>query len=353
MSAPAFATLNDSEEPGSVLVFPKFLRGTVATPDLAGAGQPFSARTEIEISVSCPKGSTCTRDPFTGFFFDRVRLRAHWVCGGNNDVICQERDFDLFTTVNGTIAFNAENVPTRPFQITAVPVPPCDKGYLIVWVVDQFGQPIKFDGLVGDAIIREGDNSAGAYNAIPIQASPFLNTGDLTDVNMDGHLDFDGSEYSILTGKVIGTVRYNVPNPFGGNQVETFLTLLTLDVRSNRINNPTFVDLDFFNESESVRSNFTLFFCWEEVSLTDIDEGLVFDPFGASMFGNFGRKGLLVSGAAEKELFIGDDKTGPVTLLGIIETKERDPSGAPIREYSYSLYNDSEPVPTAFEPNSP
>ena len=46
--------LNDSQEPGSVLVFPKFLRGTVATPD-----QGTLARTEIEISATCPRGATC------------------------------------------------------------------------------------------------------------------------------------------------------------------------------------------------------------------------------------------------------------------------------------------------------
>src|SRR5438046_6781724 len=113
LAAPGFAwtSLNDSEEPGSVLVFPKFIRGTVDTPDLATVGQPISARTEIEISVSCPKRSTCTRDPLTGILFDRVRLRAHWVCGAH--VICLERDFDLFTTVNGTIYFNPENIFPR------------------------------------------------------------------------------------------------------------------------------------------------------------------------------------------------------------------------------------------------
>jgi hypothetical protein len=32
-------------------------------------------------------------------------------------------------------------------------------------------QPIKFDGLIGDAVLRETTGDASAYNAIPIRAS--------------------------------------------------------------------------------------------------------------------------------------------------------------------------------------
>jgi hypothetical protein len=62
--------LNDSQEPGSVLVFPKFLRGAVTTE------QGNLARTEIEISVTCPSGVTCVDNL-------GVILRAHWVCPGS------------------------------------------------------------------------------------------------------------------------------------------------------------------------------------------------------------------------------------------------------------------------------
>src|SRR5256885_11758042 len=41
---------NDSEIPGSVLVFPKFIRGTFSDPV---TGQTVHARTEVEISVRC------------------------------------------------------------------------------------------------------------------------------------------------------------------------------------------------------------------------------------------------------------------------------------------------------------
>jgi hypothetical protein len=329
LAAPASAWSNDSERPGSVLVFPKFIKGTNVNTNSVGV----EPKTEIEISVTCPQGATCFRG-------QGVQLRAHWVCG--NDVICAESDFDLFTTVKGTLYFNPDNVfPT----LAQVAVPPCDRGYLIVWVVDSLGRAIKYDGLIGDAILREDDNgqSAGAYNAIPIQAASGLPHLAPTDLDSDTKLDFDGNEYEAVTGRVYGTVRYEAP---GGSvtspgPIETHLTLLTLDVRSNDLNNPTFVPLKFYNQNEVLRSTSTGFFCWQEVRLTELNPGLS---------ETFGRKGLVESGQAYKSQYIGDDATGPVTLIGIVETKERDVSGGVYREYSYSLFHDSDPVTTSFAP---
>src|SRR5262249_31616026 len=90
--AAARGELNDSEEPGSVLVFPKFLKGTVQTES---GIQP---KTEIEISIRCPKGAVC---PNSG---QNVNLRAHWVCpSGNFFAPCLETDFNLNRTVHGTL----------------------------------------------------------------------------------------------------------------------------------------------------------------------------------------------------------------------------------------------------------
>jgi hypothetical protein len=60
LAAPAFAqvrpaTLSDATEPGSVIVFPKFINGSpVPLPE--GGVAPI---TELEIGVVCPKGVTC------------------------------------------------------------------------------------------------------------------------------------------------------------------------------------------------------------------------------------------------------------------------------------------------------
>src|SRR5207247_2773686 len=65
---------NDSEAPGSVIVFPKFVRGVVETPD-----QACLPTTQFEISVTCPKGSSCLTSG------QEVLLRALWVCPGGSD----------------------------------------------------------------------------------------------------------------------------------------------------------------------------------------------------------------------------------------------------------------------------
>ena len=335
--APAVAMaqqLNDSEEPGSVLVFPKFLRGTVQTES---GVQP---RTEIEISIRCPKGVTC---PDSG---QNVNLRAHWVCpSGNFFAPCLETDFNLNRTVHGTLYFNPENVASA--MNFTVPAPPCERGYLIVWAVDQFGRPIKFDGLVGDAVIRVGANDASAYNAIPIQASATVATGALISLGRDDSLIFDGFDghYKALTGTIIGTVRYDRPGSQNQGAVETSLTLLTLDVRSSAFNYPTFVNLRFWSPNEVPLSTSTAFICWEEVRITSINSNLT-EAF------MLGRKGLVESAGAFKLPIAGIvDAAGPVTLLGIVETNEFNvPHDNVVRGYMYSLYNDSTPVPTFFTP---
>src|SRR5437867_9749184 len=96
--------VNDSEKPGSVLVFPKFIRGTFN--DVNVSGQVVHAITELEISVACPQGATCAND--------RVRMRAHWVCPG-----CTETSFNLETTVGGSLYFNPEGVTVIAGVVTA------------------------------------------------------------------------------------------------------------------------------------------------------------------------------------------------------------------------------------------
>src|SRR5712664_4654531 len=84
LAAPALAwQLNDSEEPGSVIVFHKFIRGTVF--DIQ-SGQTLP-RSQFEINITCPKGATCD-------VFQSVRLRAHWVCPPDtNSAKCAETNF--------------------------------------------------------------------------------------------------------------------------------------------------------------------------------------------------------------------------------------------------------------------
>ncbi|MFC0553604.1 hypothetical protein ACFFHJ_22150 [Planotetraspora thailandica] len=48
-----------------------------------------------------------------------------------------------------------------------------ERGHLISWVVNTTDRPIKFNGLIGDAVLRNGGGAPSAFNATPIQAAPF------------------------------------------------------------------------------------------------------------------------------------------------------------------------------------
>jgi len=331
MTAPvaAWGQLNDSQQPGSVLVFYKFRH--LPVPDVTDTDFTSTFSTQFQISVTCPRDSTCLA-------FQPVTLEFHWVCPGPpSGGVCTERNFVRRTTVNGSILLDTNSTP-----------PPCPKGYLIAWVIDTAtGARIKFDGLLGNALIRETegvvDNAIMAYNALPIQASDNISTGDGTDVNADLALNFDGSEYKTVTGRIFGTVAYENLPPTMNNIVETFLTLLTLDVQSNRPNNPTFVDLNFYNEFEVVKSASTNFTCWTEIELSSIDATLT--------QGGFGRRGLVASTRAEKVPIFLSDTSGPATLVGIIETEEETAAEVLLGQYVYPFHNDGTPVPTTFVPN--
>jgi hypothetical protein len=95
---------------------------------------------------------------------------------------------------------------------------------------------------------------------------------------------------------------------------------------------------------ENVLSTFTEFVCWGEPRIdTAIDPALI------TAF--MGRKGVVISGLAEKVRYAGiDDNAGPVTLLGLIETTEGSAPGLASRYYINSVSNDSVPVSTLFEP---
>src|SRR2546426_4343349 len=140
----------------------------------------------------------------------------------------------------------------------------------------------------------------------------------------------------MVAGRIFGTVQYEKPGAtITGNSIELFgvvqtdLTLLTLDVASNRPNPITSVGLNFYTTGEDLVDAGTSFYCWSEQRLTDITD--------LSQI-RMGRKGLV-------ESYFAEQAGAPVTLLGIVETKEgiNSPSMPTpfvfllFRDYSYSL----------------
>jgi hypothetical protein len=380
LAAPAFAALTDSEEPGSVIVFPKFIQGAVSTPE-----GPLVPVTELKIGIVCPKGATCAQD-------EPITIEFHWVCGttegaATTSFTCQETNFFVTATVfekivltpNGeTPGFYAVAGGGLPTKFAPAAACPQGGGYLIGWVVNPANlQPVKFDGLIGEADLRPGSPAAplnpfagsptalASYDAIPIQADPALATfpaagSAITTVPPfpapNGGLVFDGGagHYAKVTGQVMGDVRYTNLTT-GPTFTLGVITLLTLDVLSNRPNNPVFVDLDFFGGNPSAIGNenqvstSTEFICWEEIPITAITAG------GANLQTFLmGREGVFVSDQAKKVGIQGvQDKTGPVTLLGLSETLEGGffpPVAAWPRATFSNLFNSSVGVKTTFVP---
>jgi hypothetical protein len=389
--------LADFQEPGSVLVWPKFINS--GTVNVDGTVTP---RTEIEIGVVNP--------PNTGIVLPEhttVKVHLHWVCPGTQSVAskftCPETDFVLFLSINGKLAFAADGKPIANNSGVAqntprVPFPGCANGYLIAWVVDNLDRPIKFDGLIGDAVIRGMNLGNGpstgfstaveSYRAIAIQAFPgtvanpqptwngTLGTGLLaggTDpITGAAALAFDGApgHYQAVSGSLYGDVKFD--NPTGtGNLNRTYLVLLTLDVRSSRPNNPTFVPLTFYNESlagvsttnplweNPTSTNGVDFLCWGQFSLTPTNAA---DPT-TGIDGNLtqalqgSRKGIVLAGPAEQDNFIGindppyTDNDPRRTLIGMVQTNEGTLANAfQERGYIFQMYDNSVPIPTRFVP---
>ena len=373
LAPPAFAQpgLNDSSRPGSVIVFPKFIQGTTVLPE--GGTAPI---TELEIGVLCPTGVTCPAD-------FPIRIRFQWVCGATVAAsTCKGTDFFVDATLNEKIILTpngeTQNSYSSGLPTKTVPAANCPNGggYLIGWMVNLFDLPIKFDGLIGEAHLRQGTllgttlaqapsgpgnsknkgtspppaaTALASYNAIPIQAAnrdPAA-TGALITISSNGGLLFDGvgNDYQAVTGQVTGDVRYTNLTT-GPTFTQGVLTLLTLDVQVNRSNNPVSVDLEFFggnpsnigNENEVSTS--TSFICWEEVPIEVIQSSLTTSLMG--------REGVFLSSPAK-------NNSGPVTLLGLVTTLEGGvfPPTAPWpRASASSLFNSGVPVPTTFVSNT-
>jgi hypothetical protein len=332
--------------PGSVLVFPYFEKGTVTSPDTPFNQLPIS---QFEISVACPKGDlSCTVNA-------PVTIKLEWVCGDTEELdFCGGVDFTLLTTVNGTIRFDTtgacepkDDSDTFFHTCGFVPPPPCEEGYLVAWVVNNANLgSIKFDGLVGDSLLRDSSTAVTAYDAIAIQAGTALANGASTNLYKDNQLHFNGVAYQEASGTVIGSLHYDgTETETGGSGITSYtsLVLLTLDTRANNTNNPVNVNLSFYNEIEQLASETAVFFCQGEFETGEW--------FGLT--NSFGYKGLVESTAAYKTALLGvSDKTGPVTLLGLVLTREDGSEGPydPAREYAYGLYGNSTYLPTAFIP---
>ena len=325
---------NNSRLPGSVLIFTRFVGGTEG-------GLP---RSSFEVSVVCPAGRTCP-EPVP------VRIRARWICPGtSNGSPCPSSEFTLRTIVDGTLWFNPENDPDAlsPFQSPApsppvatpvVVAPPCPRGALVLWVVDDSSRPISFNGLVGDAVLLE-QGAVSAYEALPIQAVPGV--GKVLSQDPAAPLAFDDKQYAALPGRVLAPVRYETAG------VQTTLTLLSLGIHLGASNPATTLPLTFFNENERSIATGTRFGCWQERRLTAIHPALT------TTFGGLGAtKGLAASSGGTVQETAAPFSVVPVPVVGLVQTTVGTGEGArPVVAYSMSQDGPGVPSVLCHDPQS-
>jgi hypothetical protein len=349
------ATLANTNEPGSVIVWPKFQNGTVSV-DSGTPGAFVATKSLIELGAVCPTDATspgCADN-------STIHVHLHWVCPGvavgELPSVCPSTDFTVAVTYGnssaGKITLNPAEIfgpaPSDYNGSTAAALAPCPRGYLIGWAVDQYDRPIVFNGLVGDAVLRSMGPDLQSYKAITIQG----NGAELSPISLGkgGSLVFDGADghYQAVTGQITTDVSFdsNVNPPFHNEA----LIFLSLDVNVAGANNdPTIVDLDFYNYYEQQLSTSFQFTCWGQVELSQgLDPNLTTEAFG-SAFGQGTRhdKGIVISGQAFDPI-----TNKNVTLLGLVQTTEGPVAGAANATTSYTTepYNNSKPIPTAFIP---
>jgi hypothetical protein len=301
-----------SEQAGSVIIFPKFVKGTV---EVDGVTRP---RTEFEIRASCPSGATCPEG-------EAVKIKFHWVCPGSaepqSSYVCREVGFNVSLSVNGTALLNPED-PQLLEQRASYPAP-CPNGYLIGWVIDPDGdRPIKYDGLTGSAILRQGGVATQSYAAFAIPAEPNLAIRAPIATDIDPRtgirgLVFDGGagHYQAIARDIPENLEYErLSGPLSSSGA--FLILLALDVRLNRPNYPTFVDLTFRSD-QGVRGGASWDFrCWKEIENPILDNGF-------TLVGARAGSAVVLAGRAVKAPYGGvSDIPGPVTLLGLVPANE-------------------------------
>ena len=160
------------------------------------------------------------------------------------------------------------------------------------------------------------------YEAIAIQADPSLAVRASITTDIDSRtgspaLVFDGGagHYQAVAAGVPATLDFQrLTGPLSSS--EASLILLTLDVRLNRPNYPTFIDLDFRSDQAIRASTSWDFTCWTEIQNPNIDAYF-------TLAGVHSRDGVVISGRAMKVPFGGiSDIPGPVTLLGLVPTDE-------------------------------
>ncbi len=244
-------------------------------------------------------------------------------------------------------------------------------------MVDTFDNPIKFDGLIGNAVLRGGQvpplpavgvsTAVSAYAALGIQAAENVGAptppGAPITLDATGALVFDGvpGHYTTVTNVQYGDIKFDraTPNegflnpPTGGVTTEVLsrsaIAFLTLDVISGRTNDPTWIDLSIYNESAATVSTSNPFFerlasdtveiiCWGQIPLSSLAGGVLTQAKQNT------RKGVVIAKASDGNFL-------PRTLIGLIETIEGTvPNQLLERKYNFNMSQGQFITSTTYRP---
>jgi hypothetical protein len=265
---PATAQVLADNEPGSFLVYPRFVVG----------GAPPA---ETEIRITNTGGAS-------------VSVRFNFICPGTKDpsVPCNVLDIHVDLTPHETAVLSLNGGPSPAdafdpdFQVINV-VPPCVTdgmgppvpavGFVVAFA-QSAGAPISYNHLIGSYHIQAGPGPARVgENAIAIQ-SPHPDFTPLGDSN--GGLRFGsinrewdgGGDYAHL-GTSLFTDFLASDGPTTGSR----LNLLTLDIRAGQQNPPVVAAIDFWNAVETPFSTTLEFVCYVSVPLEDINANFAAD----------------------------------------------------------------------------
>ena len=143
------------------------------------------------------------------------------------------------------------------------------KGYVYVFAKSKTtGAAVKFDHLIGSALVLEGDPEEPNYLLAPwtFKAGSALAEGANTDLNNNGLRDLDGSEYEKAPDTLLVPRFIGEHGPLDGDE-DLVLINLTGGADFTAV-----VDFLVYNDNEEVFSAQYSFTCWVKVGLDDISQ---------------------------------------------------------------------------------
>jgi hypothetical protein len=371
-----------SDQPAAILVFPKLLVDTSASPQTPRGPVDtlirISNTSETPIRLHCfyvNANGHCPNAPAT--ICDPYDLKAPNPCGDRRcEAGWQEINFVVNITARQPVAWLASSGATLCGQGTppGVPcfplgggfpgfggqnndgslVPPVPEdpfiGELKCIAVDRNDVPVERNDLIGEAeIIRSSTNvlDVQAYNAIGIQAIAGRNNNDNVLVlggrrceGGDAAGEFCGSGFDCPGGAcvevgeyegcpnilLLNHLAYGVNDPISGSQVTTTLTLVpcTEDFAEQQPVD-TVVQVLVFNEFEQRLSTSNTVTCFHEFKLPDLAgrAGADRSIFSAAVLGT-------LTGQTRLRGVATGDMTSGHTLLGIAEEFRQDGGSAAV-----------------------